>query len=768
MSAIPFTTLTLKSEYCEKFRKEAKSRFGRGYIKGLLKAINETLLPEERISEYTVSRILNGTPVRSSNMQLMCDYFGMDWDDVCKEGEMPILSEIDDLVQQICDKIKFDFSSRTLASRKQHSNQWLLNNFIELNLLEVDYLPAEYPVVDPSVLIDDGISEENEFDRKRLRLPRSKNITLRKALEKHHNIFVYGDPGSGKTSCLEWLALKCRSGEIFKGYVPIFLGSRRFATANKSETLLTFFERMFIQWGFSPTDLNKVLEAGRAVFIFDGLDETPASERERMEIMVDSLIRNYQQCHFIFSSRLGILFPFSGNFQKVLIAPLKKPQIQEFVTHWFAQQGKDPGLGILMIQKLNSTSFSGIKELSQRPVLLELLCVVFEGIQNFPQKRFDIFKSGIQRMTRKNIQIETDISELAVLRESHIYNILCRVASYFFIDLKCQIIFPTLAVERSIREYFKESRSINKNDVPARNILQGIEQSNGLLMRWADDYCSFSHLTYQEFFTAEYLVESGRYKEVYNYIQNPRWHFVTGLIAECLPYEKTWGFFNDFKDRIDSDVNLDTNITSFLDALDKAAKLTLRSIRSHQPNIEVYIRAWYFVYALQEPGIVTNKGPRNLYFDLPDFDYATSTVNHKKLDCHGLVYKIYHRLHKREMRAEPFTRSLEQLVRLLSGDIKNTEVIKGWLNRISREQLKYDTTDTWWADNYDNWNERMIRFIKTLGLPSIIDLTQTHKDKLRSYYNSTRLLSICMNRSQLNDLQRQEISNTMLLLKSLP
>ena len=776
MITLPSGSLTLKPEYCEKFRKEARAKFGRSHVKKLFDLLNEQSNVNSWIGYDTVARALSGKSIRAYSMGPICQHFGVSWQEACEEGNENsnghagsklAAEELEALVEQVLRKVQFEFSSRTLAGGVQTSSSWVKDNFVELDFYEVDHQPADYPVVDPTVLKYQENNDGDEFVRQRLRFPRAKKITLSQLLKKHHSIFIYGDPGSGKTSCLEWISLKCQSGELLKGCVPIFLGSRRFATANRSETLRSLFEKMFIQWGFLPTDLTKLLESGRVVFIFDGLDETPVAERERMEIMINELIVDHPRCHFFCSSRLGLTYSFSSHFPQVYVASLKRSQIEDFVNCWFSQLGKDPGLGALMIQKLKSTTYNGIKELSTRPVLLELLCFVFEGIQEFPPKRFEIFRNGIQRMTRRNIQIATDIPELSVLREQHIYTILCLVASYFFIKLKGQIIFPTLAVEGIIRKYFKEKLSIDEISVPDREILQAIEQSNGLLTRWAHDFCSFSHLTYQEFFTAEYLVKTGRYDEVYDHIDNPRWHYVIGLVAECIPYEKTLTFFTEFKNRIDQRISEDGEIEPFFNLLDPVTKATAATIKGNRPNIATYVRAWYFVYALQDPGQVTNIGPIQCYFELPDFDFATSTVSNRQLECHGLVYRIYHRMHQKTMRPDSFVNSLEQLSRLLAGDIKNSEVVKGWLKRIGREQLNYESTDVWWTANCENWSNRIITFVGTLEIPCIIGLSESHQKKLKAYYEATKLLSICINRSQLNDLQRQRMSESMLTVSSI-
>ena len=54
----------------------------------------------------------------------------------------------------------------------------------------------------------------------------------------------------------------------------------------------------------------------------------------------------------------------------------------------------------------------------------------------------------------------------------------------------------------------------NPDAVDGSKIVRRIEHFNGLLVCWGGTYCSFSHLTYQEYFTAEYLVNTENYAKV--------------------------------------------------------------------------------------------------------------------------------------------------------------------------------------------------------------------------------------------------------------
>lgn len=767
---VPPPFLTLSPESCREFLSRAIAKFGQGsYIADLCREIRDD--QGISMSRDTIPRILNGRRGRSHNVNAICRYFDVSWQEACITSDSLPSDDIESLVKRIREKVEFRFEYSNRASSQQQQKQWIRDNFIEPDLVEVEFLPSEYPVGDPKTLLENGESKEKEddFDRLGVRLLRGTNTTSRKVLDDHKNIFVYGEPGSGKTSYLQWVALKCCEGSLLQEYVPIFVEIRQFTTTNCVGTLFTFFEEMFDRWGFSPSEIRRVLESGKAVFIFDGLDETLASERTRIESMLEGLLRDYDKCRYIFSSRLAMSFPFFGGFQKVIVAPLRPRQhIPEFVRRWFSQPGKQPEMAALMIEKLQSKKYQGIRELARRPVLLKLLCIVFEVEGDFPTRRGAVFESGISQMTRAQADLETYIPSIPRLQDRHIYNILCRVASYFFIDLKVQILFATRDVERIIQDYFQEVYDINRDSVPGNIILNGIEQSNGLLMRWAQNFCAFSHLTYQEFFTAAHLVNTSTYTDVYHHLHDSRWHFVTGLVAELIPQEVSWSFFNGFKQTIDAQISKDIKLYEFLESLNRISTLSAYSVKSKQAHLQTYIRAWYFVYALQDTGKVTNLGGLCQHFDLPDFELATSMIAGQVLEGHELLYKAYHSLYKKDTSANSFITLIRKLQKFLSGNLQKTEVLAGWLKLIEIEQFQFDSIDAWWDKKRNSWIKRVALFMEGLGLPSVHELTREQILQLRSYYDVTKLLSTCMSRSNLDTQQRQQLADSMLLLTALP
>ncbi len=720
------------------------------------------------MSTDTIARILDGKRARGRNVAALCNYFGVSWVEACVTVGDRLL-DVAALVQQVRSKVKFTFAYSDRSTGNRQQRYWIEKNFIEPDLVEVEFLPSEYPVGDPDALIHSEDSVEDEFDRLRVRLLRGQRTDTNQVLREHPHIFIYGEPGSGKTSYLQWLALRCRTGQVLQDYVPIFVEIRQFTTINAAGTLLTYFEELFKQWGFSGSDARRVLDAGKVVFLFDGLDETLNAERDRIEIMIERLLQNYEQCRFIFSSRLARKFPFSDRFQKVIIAPLHpRRHIPEFVQRWFAQPGKQPAMAAQMLEKLRSKSYQGIRELSRRPVLLKLLCIVFEVHGDFPTRRGAVFDRGIEELTRPKADLETHIAEIPKLLDHHIQGILCRVASYFFIDLKVQILFAKRDVERIIQDYFEEQHGINRDSVSGPTILNCIEQSNGLLVRWSQDYCAFSHLTYQEFFTASHLIQTATYTEVYEHLHDPRWNFVTGLTAELLPQEACSSFFVGFKQTIDNYISRDAKLSELLESLNRTTTFSAYSFSAdHSQYLQTYIRAWYLVYALHDTGKITNPGELYRYFDLPDFELATSMVTSSVLEGHEHLYKAYHCLCKKEPAAKKFRALLVKLQRFVSDNPQDIEVLDGWLKQLTNEQGQLTDVNEWWKTKRAAWLKRVATFMGRLGLPCIYSLNREQVLKLRTYYDMTKLLSTCMNRSYLDQGQKKQLADSMLLLTTL-
>lgn len=684
--------------------------------------------------------------------------------------------DIDQLVSKICKKIKFSFESEerySSAGEFSHVN-WIQQNFIDLDLVEVEFLPSQYPAVVNKEDLQNGTHQnDDEYDRLNIRLLHGKKTTTRKLLKTSERVFIYGDPGAGKSSYLKWVALKCRSRQMFKEYVPLFLEVRNFPVLGSGQSLKTYFESTFEKWNISQADLAKVISSGRGFFILDGIDEINKSDYQRLEKMIRRLMVDDNNCRFLISSRLGFNFRFPG-LKKVIISPFhSRRHIPQFVSNWFGQSEDHKPKADIMLERFNSSKYRGIREIARRPVLLRLLCILFQKNNDFPTRRADVFQQGINALVQQSSQqhLETNISELPELRANDVTNILCRIASRFFIEMDGDTLFHTREVESIVRKYYTEIHDIHPNKIDAEHILSMIERYNGLLVRWANTFCSFSHLTYQEYFVAQHLVSENNQDVIYGYLKNPRWQFITELVAELLPKDKAIEFLEGFKFNIDSLVNRDETVRNFLEELNKASSLAIHVSHRAHPFKQVLIRAWYLAYVIgEDTSKIDGSLPKPDTYNLPDMFYATSMVSNEILELHGALYDSYHCTSQED--SSRLEAQIRKLIRLFeTKDSRKVDTLETWLLQINHQLAKYDSNrEQWWAVKSirNKWRVRVSRLMESLHVPCVMCLSHEQVTQLKYYYAATHLFSTCINRAAISAEKRQALANSMLLVEHDP
>ncbi|NJL46296.1 MAG: hypothetical protein HC929_00760 [Leptolyngbyaceae cyanobacterium SM2_5_2] len=163
---------------------------------------------ETSISKATVARILSGNRGEFDKVRAICEYYeslieAELWLDACEPyegtsfGQSP--NTIDHLVDAIRRRVRFSFENVDPASDRDQSS-WVRNNFVELDMVEVEKLPSEYPALDREVLKNSQQVVEDEFDRIGLRLLGGLRTNGTEILKKYHRISVYGEPDPAKVA----------------------------------------------------------------------------------------------------------------------------------------------------------------------------------------------------------------------------------------------------------------------------------------------------------------------------------------------------------------------------------------------------------------------------------------------------------------------------------------------------------------------------------------------------------------------------------------
>ncbi|TRV09969.1 MAG: TIR domain-containing protein [Microcystis wesenbergii Mw_MB_S_20031200_S109] len=199
---------------------------------------------------------------------------------------------------------------------------------------------------------------------------------LRKYAANHVHVLLKGRPGSGKSTALARLLLEeaqslrlnqQNQAKIIQ--IPILIELRLYETSIL-DLILQFLKRhkLIID---SNTLESWLLENQnfRPLLLFDGINELPSDTARRGDLK--NFRQQYAEISMIFTTRdLGI---DDLNIEKKLeMLPLTEPQMRYFVKTYLPEKGEE------MLKQLGNR----LKELGETPLLLWMLCSVFDNNQN--------------------------------------------------------------------------------------------------------------------------------------------------------------------------------------------------------------------------------------------------------------------------------------------------------------------------------------------------------------------------------------------------
>jgi len=370
-------------------------------------------------------------------------------------------------------------------------------------------------------------------------------------------LMVLGGPGVGKSTFLRKVGLEalrtlgCRDFAskdpgnllvpqgIFYQHpsIPVMLELRQFDKTNISIKAVIAAE--LETCGFPhPEELTELfLKNGKLLVLLDGLDEVPATTLDHALKEIRSLVDRYSDSRYVASCRVAA-YTFGGftRFKDVAMAAFEDEQIEQFIKNWF-QKSRDTETNTAerCWELLNSPDYQAAKELAQTPLLLTLLCVVYDEFQDFPKKRHALYGEALDVLLRKwasekRIQRNPIYQELSAELE---LDMLAEIAYTSFVD--DQLFFSKDRLIHQIREFLVDNLNAPSH-LDAETVLKEIEIQQGILVERARDAYSFSHLTFQEYLTAKCIVDNNKIDQlVDNHATDKHWREVFLLVAGLAP-----------------------------------------------------------------------------------------------------------------------------------------------------------------------------------------------------------------------------------------
>jgi HEAT repeat protein/energy-coupling factor transporter ATP-binding protein EcfA2 len=387
-------------------------------------------------------------------------------------------------------------------------------------------------------------------------------VELSKALQEHDHLVLLGEPGAGKTTTLQYIALLLAEGRgeelgLDGDSIPVHLKLSEHGEGLGERRLDEFLKGCLHSYYVSPQQADVWLKEGRLILLFDALDEVRPEERQRRVL---EAIRNFsltpegKRTRIVLSSRLPAYRAttgISGDFGHYIVCPFTKPEeTLPYAANWFTALGKIPNVEAKgRAQELlnDMQKQPGLRRVMSNPLLLRLAIEVYLREAEPVSSRAELYGRYIEE-TRKRARLREDPSiwKVDVKTEQEeqqaLETALETIAWKIFVEGEYgkETLCQTVEEELTVNDHKK---------VDGTKLVEYLRRAMGILIFYLGEkekeLFLFSHFSFCEYFVALHLARCWRKDEKRTWrflkprLHHPAWREPILLLAGELDEKET-------------------------------------------------------------------------------------------------------------------------------------------------------------------------------------------------------------------------------------
>jgi HEAT repeat protein len=385
---------------------------------------------------------------------------------------------------------------------------------------------------------------------------------ISKLVARHRSLVVLGDPGSGKTTVLRWLAAVAVGGPlawaeqfgVTERLLPLMVSVGRLAeirsrlgsVCSVSDALAVYFHDRNVGGevelkGF----LERGLESGEFLVLLDGLDEVRSEARDGVLRWLETFCARFPRNRFVVSARLvgysGCSLPEGV---EVELGPFSDEQIRRYVLAFERACRRWENNGIAddvganrEAENLLEALFENprLRDLARNPFLLSALALIHRAEGRLPRHRVQAYEIFARTLCETWSQARRIVAGEGATRdiryEEEAIPILGELALRMHEEWPTGVA-PEEFVVRTLAEAIQERNAVPRREAEqaAKEFLERAGKEVQILLERGTGQWGFLHLTFQEFFTAVGLLSSERFESVaLQHLFDPRWEEVLRL-----------------------------------------------------------------------------------------------------------------------------------------------------------------------------------------------------------------------------------------------
>ncbi len=356
-------------------------------------------------------------------------------------------------------------------------------------------------------------------------------------------IMLHGRAGSGKTTVLQWLAVRAARADFtaklaaFSGYVPFYIRLREYVKRGlpQPEDFISGIAPMLAA-EFPRGWVRDQLRSGRSLVLIDGVDELPERRRASVSNWLSDLCQLFPDARYIVSTRPAAVkqrWLAALNFHEVSLEAMSPVLAEKFIHNWYEafrerladneERQRLTGYELSILRDIKNDRH--LRDLADTPLLAGLLCALNRHLRSqLPRRRSDIYERAIVMLDQRDRtrQISSDIS-LDLNAKVHL---LADLALWMIRNGESEIDSSAAkdVVTRSLG-------SLANIDLSTDSVYQFLLERSGLLREPTVQRVDFIHRTFEEYLAARAAIDSDAVGELVRNAGDVQWQEVVLFAA---------------------------------------------------------------------------------------------------------------------------------------------------------------------------------------------------------------------------------------------